>query len=118
MNAPGRILLVSLTISLPFALGACGSQQAVVIEPLPPAAPQVVAEEGPGGHWIGHSSKEVIAKYGPPDLLLETSPIASSYTGTATFVSYVYRSSGTGYGCNEAFVVDRSTSMIVDYHCH
>lgn len=118
MNAPRRILLAGLTISFSCVFGACSSQQAVVIEPAPPVVQPVIAEEGPGGHWVGHSSKEIVAKYGPPDLLLATTPIGSTYTGTATLVSYVYRSAGTGYACNEAFVVDRSTSTIVDYHCH
>ena len=114
MNAPSPIFLAGLTMAMSCLIGACGTQQPVVIEPSPPVPQQVIADEGPNGHWVGHSSKEIVAKYGPPDLLLATSPIGSSYTGTAQLVSYVYRSSATLYGCNEAFVVDRSTSTIVD----
>lgn len=118
MSVPKRIFLAGCTAIWPFALTACGSAQPLVVEPAPMVTQPVAVDEGPSAYWVGHSSEEIVMAYGQPDLLLDTRPIASTYTGHDGLVSYVYRSANDGLGCSEAFVVDRRTSMIVDYHCH
>ena len=70
-------------------------------------------------NWVGGNVKELVLRYGEPDLVIETVPKGVALRGAAhRTVGYLYYSN-PGYGdeCINTYVVHPESGEIVAYYC-
>jgi len=71
-----------------------------------------------GNPWIGRSRDELENELGPPEFVLEVTPIGSPAYGGPHRVALVYNTDRSGLtGCIDAYVVVEATGIVATYYC-
>lgn len=71
-----------------------------------------------GNPWIGRSRDELVTELGPPELVLEVTPIGAPDYGAPHRVALVYNTDRSGpTGCIDAYVVVEATGIVTTYYC-
>ena len=71
-----------------------------------------------GNPWIGRSRGDLESELGPPELILEVTPIGTPAYGAPHSVALVYNTDRSGpSGCIDAYVVVESTGLVATYYC-